>query len=59
MHDNKLCWNHVVDGYVYMAVFTLRISRQAIYYVYIGLKGSINIVNCCQIFDYQMVTLRE
>ena len=34
------------------------ISRQAIY-VYIGLTGSINIVNCYQIFDYQMVTLRE
>ena len=48
----------MVDGYVYMAVFTLRISWQAIY-VYVGLKGSINIVNCCQIFDYQMVTSRE
>ena len=37
MHDNKLWWNHMVDGYVYMAVFTLRISRQAIY-VYVRLK---------------------
>ena len=44
MNDNKLCWNHMVDGYVYMAVLCayIGISRQDIYiFVYIGLKESI------------------
>ena len=48
----------MVDGYVYMGCVYSGVSRQAIY-VYIGLKGSINIVNCCQIFIYEMVTLQE
>ena len=43
--------------YVKWAVFTLVLADKL--YVYIGLKGNIDIVNCCQIFDYQMVTLRE
>ena len=42
---------------LYGCVYT-GISRQVIY-VHIGLKGSINIVNGCQIFNYQMVSSGE
>ena len=41
-------------------IFSIGISYICIC-IHVGLKRSINIVNCCQIFDYlyQMVTLRE
>ena len=32
MLDNKLCWNHMVDGYVYMAAFTLVLADKLYMY---------------------------